>query len=73
MRINDDSDGRSVLACIGATTDGGGLDNLGTASVVGSTFTSNSAGVNGGGIFNLGALMQSGNTFTGNHPNDVGS
>ena len=44
---------------------GGGIDNSGTLTVSGSTFTTNSAS-DGGGMFNSGTATVSGSTFTGN-------
>ena len=46
--------------------EGGGLDNAGTATVSGSTFTSNSASFGGGGLVNVGTATVSGSTFTSN-------
>jgi len=45
---------------------GGGIDNSGTLTVSGSTFTGNSAFFGGGGIFNSGTATVSGSTFTSN-------
>ena len=45
---------------------GGGIFNSGTATVTGSTFTSNYGGDGGGGIFNSGTATVTGNSFTGN-------
>ena len=42
----------STFTSNSASTDGGGLDNIGTATVSGSTFTSNSASTFGGGLDN---------------------
>ena len=50
-----------------SAADGGGIDNDGTLTVSGSTFTSNSgSGDNGGGINNYGTAMVINSTFTGN-------
>ena len=45
---------------------GGAILNLGTLTVSGSSFTSNSARVDGGGLFNDGTLTVSGSSFTSN-------
>src|SRR5262249_18243775 len=45
---------------------GGGLFNLGEATVRDSTFTGNTAGLTGGGLGNLGTATVSGSTFAGN-------
>ena len=50
---------------------GGGIYNLGTATVIGSTFTRNS-GSDGGGIYNLGTATVIGGTFTSNQAGDDG-
>jgi predicted outer membrane repeat protein len=44
---------------------GGGINNAGTLSVTGCTFSNNSAS-EGGGIYSVGPLMVSGSTFAGN-------
>ena len=54
---------------------GGGLANErgGTATVSGSTFTSNSAGTDGGGLVNFfGTATVSGSTFTSNSASEFG-
>ncbi|HUI88698.1 MAG TPA: FG-GAP-like repeat-containing protein [Anaerolineales bacterium] len=45
---------------------GGGINNDGTLTVTGSTFSSNSANNHGGGINNNGTLTVTGSTFSGN-------
>jgi hypothetical protein len=54
------------------STNGGGIDNAGTLTVVGSTITSNTA-VNGGGIANTGTLKIAESTIAGNSATSAGS
>jgi hypothetical protein len=44
---------------------------VGMATVSGSTFVGNSAGVEGGGIFNNGAATVSDSVFCANSPDDI--
>ena len=50
----------------GNASDGGGIENEGTATVTDSTLTGNSASFVGGGIGNVGTLTVSDSTLTGN-------
>jgi hypothetical protein len=56
----------------GATSSGGGIENLGMLTVNDSTITNNSAGYEGGGISNWGTLSLNNSTVSGNTANDGG-
>jgi trimeric autotransporter adhesin len=63
----------TVSASNSTSTNGGGLDNAGTATVSGSTFTGNTAGSGNGGLNNKtgGLLTQFDNQFSNDQPPDV--
>jgi len=65
---------RNIIFTSNFATDGGGLANEsgGKATVLGSTFTSSSAGDAGGGLANGGTASVSGSTFTSNFAGDAG-
>jgi hypothetical protein len=59
--------GLTIAGGNAGSDNGGGIDNLGTVTVIDSVFSSNSA-INGGGLANEsgGTATVSGSTFTGN-------
>ena len=56
----------------GSATNGGGIDNAGTLTVIGSTITNNNASNNGGGIENTGFLTVTGSTIANNNAGNNG-
>ena len=55
-----------------ATEDGGGINNVGTLSLINSTLSENSATEDGGGVQNYGSLFLANSTFSSNSANDGG-
>jgi hypothetical protein len=62
----------STLSGNAASDSGGGIYNLGTATVQGSALSGNSAAIDGGGLYNLGAATVQQSTVSGNSAGSAG-